>query len=39
MSDNHNNNESTAPGRVLLVDDEAAFQRLGGAFLRTGIRF
>jgi DNA-binding NtrC family response regulator len=22
------------PGRVLLVDDEAAFQRLGGAFLR-----
>ena len=35
MSDNHNNNESTAPGRVLLVDDEAAFQRLGGAFLRN----
>ncbi len=24
-----------APGRVLLVDDEPAFQRLGGAFLRN----
>ena len=23
------------PGRVLLVDDEPAFQRLGGAFLRN----
>ncbi|MBU1816627.1 MAG: response regulator, partial [Gammaproteobacteria bacterium] len=24
-----------APGHILLVDDEAAFQRLGGAFLRN----
>jgi two-component system NtrC family response regulator len=27
-------NAVTAPGHVLLVDDEPAFQRLGGAFLR-----
>ncbi len=26
---------STREGHVLLVDDEAAFQRLGGAFLRA----
>ena len=27
-------NETPVSGRVLLVDDEAAFQRLGGSFLR-----
>jgi len=29
------NTPPTEPGRVLLVDDEPAFQRLGGAFLRN----
>jgi DNA-binding NtrC family response regulator len=28
------NDTSDVPGRVLLIDDEAAFQRLGGSFLR-----
>jgi two-component system NtrC family response regulator len=29
------NNATPETGRVLLVDDEAAFQRLGGNFLRS----
>ena len=34
MTDSHSPDASLETGRVLLVDDEPAFQRLGGAFLR-----